>query len=110
MNIIPLHSIVVLIGPIRCGKSTWASSTFENHEIIDADAIRVELCGDRNNHIVNNSVWNEIHRRTELRISLGQRVVVDATNLKSKDRKGFFVVEDEGAFGLNLYKFSGFCL
>ena len=94
MNIIPLHSIVVLIGPIRCGKSTWASSTFENHEIIDADAIRVELCGDRNNHTVNSSVWNEIHRRTELRISLGQRVVIDATNLKSKDRKGFFEIAD----------------
>lgn len=94
MNIIPLHSIVVLIGPVCCGKSTWAKNNFEKHEIIEADEIRAELSGDKNNHTLDKIVWNEIHRRTELRIGLGQRVVVDATNLKSKDRKGFFEIAD----------------
>lgn len=100
MNKIPLHCIVVLIGPLQCGKTTWAINHFQKHEIISATDIRAELCGDHNNHTMNHYVWDELYRRTELKISLGQRVVIDATNLKSRDRKGFYDISEK--YGVEL--------
>ena len=87
---INLHSIVLLIGPSGSGKSTLAAQRFKQHEIISSDDVRAELCGDFRLQIRNDDVFDELHRRTQLRIAMGQRVVVDATNLKAKDRR-FFV-------------------
>ena len=89
MKQIPLHCIVVLIGSARAGKTTWAQQTFPLHEIIGADDIRLELTGDSDNTSLNLQVWNEIARRAELKISQGQRAVIDSTNLKIRDRRVF---------------------
>lgn len=90
MDTINLHSIVVLIGPSGAGKSTLASARFPQHEIISSDAIRAEICGDFRVQNRNNEIFEELHRRAEVRIAMGQRIVIDATNLKVRDRE-FFV-------------------
>ena len=95
MNKIPLHCIVLLIGPSKCGKSTWANTHFPSHEIIDPNQFRLDLCGDRHNHSMDHIVWSEIHRKTDLKLSLGQRVVIDASNLRYNDRKGFIEVAEK---------------
>jgi len=89
MKQIPLHCIVVLIGSARAGKTTWARAHFPLHEIVGADEIRLELTGDIHNSSLNQEVWAEAARRVELKISRGQRAVVDSTNLKVRDRQAF---------------------
>lgn len=87
--IIELHSIVLMIGPSGAGKSTIAAKLFPQHEIVSSDSVRAELCGDFRIQSRNNEVFAEVHRRSELLVANGQRVVVDATNLKTRDRQFF---------------------
>ena len=77
MNRIPLHSLVVVVGPQLGGKSTWCRSRFDRNEILDPDDLRCELTGSVDNHMFNHEVWNEIYNRTDMRLGLGQRVVID---------------------------------
>jgi len=84
--VIPMHSLVILVGPSGAGKSTLAAKHFQPHEIISSDAIRVELTGNMERQDINGIVFSEVRRRTELKLSLGERVVVDATHLKKRDR------------------------
>lgn len=101
MTNIQLHSIVLMIGPSGAGKSTFASKLFPQHEIISSDSIRSELCGDFRIQTRNDEIFNELHRRTEHRIIMGQRVVVDATNLKTRDRQFFINLSQR--LGVPLY-------
>ena len=89
MEKINAHSLVLMVGPSGSGKSTFAVARFPNHEIVSSDNIRAELLGDFRNQSNQDEVWAEVHRRVRLRLQFGQRVVVDATNLRFKDRKHF---------------------
>ena len=101
MTTIQLHSIVLMIGPSGAGKSTFASKLFPQHEIISSDAIRSELCGDFRIQTRNDEIFAEVHRRAEHRLMLGQRVVIDATNLKTRDRQ--FFINLAKRLGVSLY-------
>lgn len=101
MTTIQLHSIVLMIGPSGAGKSTLANKLFPQHEIISSDAIRAEFCGDFRVQTRNDEIFAEVHRRTEHRLLLGQRVVVDATNLKTRDRQFFINLSQR--LGVPLY-------
>lgn len=83
---IPLHSLIIMVGPSGAGKSTFVKNHFKPHEIISSDAIREELTGDFRNQHVNDLVFEEFHRRIEMKLRLGERVVADATHLRKKDR------------------------
>lgn len=85
MKKIPLHSLVVLIGPAGGGKTTL-SKRFADYEVLSCEEIRYELTGDYQQNDSGNIVNREINRRTQLKLELGQRVVVDSTNLRKKDR------------------------
>ena len=86
MKKIPLHSLVVMIGPSGAGKSTLAAKKFESYEIVSSDHIREELVGDFERQDINDQVFKEVHRRIALKLELGERVVVDSTNLLKRDR------------------------
>lgn len=86
MKKIPLHSLVILVGPAGGGKSTTAALHFPSYEILSAEAVRYELIGDYQRMDINDSVFREIHRRALTKLDMGERVVVDATNLRKKDR------------------------
>lgn len=101
MKNINLHSIVLMIGPSGSGKSTLAGRLFPHHEIISSDEIRAELCGDFRIQTRNDDTFKEVHRRAEQRIQMGQRAVVDATNLKARDRR--FFVDLAHRYGVQLY-------
>lgn len=101
MTNINLHSIVLMIGPSGAGKSTFAAKHFPQHEIISSDSIRSELCGDFRVQTRNDEIFAEVHRRAELRLGMGQRVVIDATNLKARDRR--FFVELSKRLQIKLY-------
>lgn len=85
MKRIPLHSLVVLVGPAGAGKTRIAEK-FAPYEVMSSESIRYELIGDYQRLGTNDIVFKEIHRRTQLKLELGERVVVDSTNLRKKDR------------------------
>lgn len=74
-----------MVGPAGGGK-TVKSNKFAPYEIMSSEDVRYELTGDYQRLDANDVVFKEIHRRTQLKLELGERVVVDATNLRKKDR------------------------
>jgi protein phosphatase len=86
---IPLHSLVILVGTVGSGKQSWAEQNFPSQELLSAESIRKELFGRADNYQHDGVVWRELYRRAELKISLGSRAVVVATNLKKGDRDPF---------------------
>jgi protein phosphatase len=101
MKNIPLHALVLLVGPSGAGKSTFAESVFERSEIVSSDAIRAELLGDFRNQNYQDKVWEELGRRVELKLSMGQRTVVDATNVRFRDRKP--LIDIAAKYGVELF-------
>ena len=88
MKIIPIGpSIVMMVGPCGSGKSTLIEKRFNSREVISTDALRVEFTGDVRRQDKNDEVLDEIARRVEVKISVGQRVIIDATHLRDKDRR-----------------------
>lgn len=75
-----------MVGPSGAGKSTIITKHFQPYEVVSSDAIREELVGDFQRQDVNQQVFREVSRRIALKLGLGERVVVDATNLRKDDR------------------------
>ncbi len=78
-----------MVGPSGAGKSTAIKALFNESEVVSSDAIRAELLGDFQIQTNQDVVWAEVHRRVRQKLSFGQRVVVDATNLRFRDRSVF---------------------
>jgi protein phosphatase len=79
--------LIVLVGPSGAGKSTFTKTHFEDREVVSSDDIRTWLTGDFARQDKNPEVFDEFHRRIEVRLRAGQRVVADATHLRDGDRK-----------------------
>lgn len=88
MKRIPLHSLIIMVGPTGGGKSTIAAKKFAEYEIVSSDSIRYELTGDLLRQDTNDVVFREINRRVALKLDIGERAVVDSTNLRKRDRLG----------------------
>ena len=86
MKTIPLNSLVVLVGPSGSGKSTLCEKHFPKYEIISSDAIREELVGEPNRQDISSQAFEEVRRRAEQKLALGERAVIDSTNIKRQDR------------------------
>jgi protein phosphatase len=79
--------LVVLVGPSGGGKSTFTQKYFEEREVVTSDGLRDWLTGDFQRQDKNQEVFDEFHRRIEVRLKAGQRAVADATHLRDGDRK-----------------------
>jgi len=66
---IPEGSLVVLVGPAGCGKSTFAARHFRATEVLESDAFEV------------------LHLVAAKRLAAGRLTVVDATNVLPRARK-----------------------
>lgn len=100
MEKINLHTLVLMVGPSGAGKSTVIEYLFDEHEVVSSDQIRAELLGDFRIQSNQEDIWAEVHRRVRQKLAFGQRVVVDATNLRFRDRKPF--VDMAKLFGVEL--------
>lgn len=79
----------ILVGPAGAGKSTYCIKHYEPKDVVSTDAIRVELFGDhRKGHTAEElaATWKYVHGLIKLRLENGRFTVLDATNLKQKDR------------------------
>ena len=88
MKLIPAGaSVVVMIGPSGAGKTSFIEAHFRAGEVVSSDAIRIEMTGDVRRQDKNEQVFEELRRRVLAKVAVGQRVVIDATHLRDKDRK-----------------------
>lgn len=83
-------NLILLVGPSGAGKSTHARMFgYTDDQIVSSDAIRQTLCGDFRDQSKNEQVFAALHSIVKTRIEMGLRTVVDATNIRSADRKAF---------------------
>lgn len=81
------HMLTLLVGPSGAGKSSLAQKMFDQSHIISSDQIRKDLCMNFQDQSRNNEVFQALHALVETRLKSGLPTVVDATNLRAKDRK-----------------------
>ena len=89
--------VIVLIGPSGAGKSTLAEELAnEDHEIISSDQFREILSGDPEEQSVTGIVFQMIYDTINVRSNYQCRTILDATNLKRRDRKAYYGPVSEG--------------
>lgn len=89
---IKIGLLFLMVGPTGAGKSTWLASeqakSFGIYPecVVSSDQIRVDLCGDFKDQTRNDEVFHAVHAVARARITCGLRAVIDATNIRRKDR------------------------
>ncbi len=84
---IPDPSLVVLIGASCSGKSSFARQHFKATETLSSDAFRAMIGDDENNMDATQDAFDALHYVAAKRLAARRLTVIDATNLKSEDRK-----------------------
>lgn len=84
-KLVPLHCLVITVGPNPSANHTMLAA-FPRYDIISADDVRYELGGDASRRDIDGIVFSEIHRRVETKLRIGERVVVNAANLRRDGR------------------------
>lgn len=91
-----MKKVYILIGLPGCGKSTWSDNKLKKSKfpnpptaVVSSDAIRGELYGDENVQGDPNVVFNTVKQRlADAVCGYYDNIILDATNLKKKDRIG----------------------
>lgn len=93
--------LTIMVGPSGAGKTTWLRSYLaactnfgiscrefgiKQRHVISSDEIREDLCGDFRSQERNDEVFAALHAIVKTRVTRGLPAVVDATNLRRKDR------------------------
>lgn len=84
---VPDMALVVLIGTSSAGKSTFAAKHFLPTEIVSSDTLRGWVSDDEADQSATAGAFDVLHALVAARLKLGRRTVVDATNLRSEDRR-----------------------
>lgn len=89
--------MALLVGPSGAGKSTYARNNFRDGWVISSDMLRHEYCGDFTSQDRNDDVFEAMRRLARARIECGLPVVIDATNLRRRDRLAFVSLVPPGS-------------
>lgn len=97
-NVPDTARLTLMVGPSGCGKTTWLAGAcgqphigggipcIHSSHVISSDQIRHDLSGDFRNQDCNNAVFAALHSVVKARLKAGLPTVVDATNIRTKDR------------------------
>lgn len=83
MKVIPLHCVVIVLGPSSIGRQK-STMRFADHEVLTTISVRRDLVGAR--ELDQAVILQEIVRRVQLKLRLGERVVIDVGNIRKEDR------------------------
>jgi protein phosphatase len=86
---LPEFSLVMLIGASGCGKSTFAAKHFKPTEVISSDKSRALVADDETDQSVTHQAFEIVYFLAEKRLAHRRLTVIDATNVKPEDRRGF---------------------
>jgi protein phosphatase len=81
-------SVIMLIGAPGCGKSSWATNHFTDHEILRSDYYRYLVSGDENDQGASKGAFKILDLILDERLKHddGHTCVIDATNINPKQR------------------------
>ena len=85
----------MMVGPSGAGKSFYvekqfffkADEMFPRSALISSDALRIEIAGTLRDMSCNAQVFAAMHAMTKARIEGGLNTIIDATNLRARDRR-----------------------
>ncbi len=91
----------ILIGPSGSGKSTYAAKRYKPHDVLSSDDVRRQLFGGHEDGEGQRPedlarTWAYIHGLIRVRLENGLFTVLDATNLRLKDRESVLKQVPEG--------------
>ena len=89
---IPDFALVVLIGASGSGKSTFAAKHFLPTEIISSDYCRGLVSDDETDQAATADAFDLVRVIAEKRLKRRKLAVIDATNVRAADRKGWVEV------------------
>lgn len=85
--------LTLLVGTTGAGKTTWVLSKeaeagfgIDRSHVISSDQFRADLLGDFRDQTRNDDVFAAVHAVAKARLAHGLPTVIDATNLRRKDR------------------------
>ena len=84
---VPEFSVILLIGASGSGKSTFARKHFKPTEIVSSDVCRALVSDDENSQTATPDAFALLQTLLDLRLKGRRLTVVDATNVRSEDRK-----------------------
>ena len=86
---IPDFALVVLIGATGSGKSSFAARHFKPTEVISSDHARGLVSDDETDQSVSSDAFDLVRAIAEKRLKHRRLTVIDATNVRAADRKGW---------------------
>lgn len=86
---IPDFALIVLIGASGSGKSTFAARHFKPTEVISSDHCRGLVSDDETDQSVSADAFDLVRAIAEKRLKHRRLTVIDATNVRAADRKGW---------------------
>src|SRR5881394_439814 len=86
---IPDFALVVLIGATGSGKSSFAAKHFKPTEVISSDYARGLVADDETDQSVTADAFELVRAIAEKRLKHRKLTVIDATNVRAADRKGW---------------------
>ena len=86
---LPAPCVVVLIGPSRTGKTTWAHAHFADSEVVSSDSLRAMVGIDEDDQIASTAAFNLLDQIVTERINRHLTTVIDTTGLNAEDRMGW---------------------
>ncbi|AYV47662.1 polynucleotide kinase-phosphatase [Caulobacter flavus] len=86
---IPDFALVVLIGASGSGKSTFAARHFAPTEVISSDHCRALVVDDETDQSISGDAFDLVKAIAEKRLKHRRLTVIDATNVRAADRKGW---------------------
>jgi protein phosphatase len=89
---IPDFALVVLIGASGSGKSTFATRHFAPTEVISSDRARGWVSDDETDQSVSADAFELVRAVAEMRLKHRRLTVIDATNVRPADRKGWIEI------------------
>ena len=85
----------LMVGPSGAGKTSYmerhffflALNKFPRSALISSDQLRIEIAGTLRDMSINGQVFAAMHAMTKARIAGGLNTIIDATNLRARDRR-----------------------
>ena len=84
--------LTLMVGTSGAGKSYWLQGQsaidlgIHPSHVVSSDQFRADLCGDFRDQTRNDDVFAAVHAVAKARLAHGLPTVIDATNLRRKDR------------------------
>ncbi len=89
---IPDFALVVLVGATGSGKSSFAARHFRPTEVISSDYCRGLVADDETDQSATSDAFDLVRAIAEKRLKNRRLTVIDATNVRAADRKGWIEI------------------